>query len=430
MQTVVWLLVSALVIVWTQRRPSLLVTFVLITYLSVPSVARGIFVGAGVPLHPGTILALLALFFVSITRTRSLVKSVSPVGAKVFFLSLLVSHAAIVTLAGTGVVGLLMNVLVGPISLLILVLVAFHEEGRIAGDRIGKGMLFMAALQAILAIIQVTQKRTIFYEDQYPRFYWFSAERFSRGLGTLDSALDLSFLLVVAIPLCLLLRRISVRLALATLLTIGVFTTQSRMGVLLALLGLAFVVVRGGNFKVRFFAAVGMVVALGFILNSSFGKDFISRAENASGSTSRRMEALEFIVGNVFENAVIGGGLNSSYGLKQSSILGSSLENGWAMYAYDFGWVAALLYLLILVSVLVSGLLSHEWMSSTMLALAIIMVSGYSSIMTQGSSSVLTFLIAGLVMGGVNNRDVSNVFLQSADTELVDLSMKAVGKRN
>ncbi|MDK1360189.1 hypothetical protein QNO00_07895 [Arthrobacter sp. zg-Y1219] len=401
MQALIWLLVSVLVVALTQRRTSMLVIVILITYLGVPSVARGIFVGTSMPLHPGTMLVLLGLFFILITRTRSVVRAVAPVGLLVFFFVLLASHAVIVTIAGTGVVGLLINIIIAPICLLILVLLAFHEEGRPAGNQIGMGLLLVAVCQAVLAAVQVTLKRTILYEDQFARFHWFSADRFSRGLGTLDSALDLSFLLVIAIPLCLLLRRASVRLIAATVLTVGVFTTQSRMGVVLALFALVFVIVKGQNAKVRILAATGMTVAMGFILSSSVGQNFLDRAQNASGSTSRRMEALEFIIENVFKNTVLGKGLNSSYGLRQSSILGSSLENGWAMYAYDFGWVAAGLYLVLLLSVIISGLRNGAWTASIMVALAVIMVSGYSSIMTQGASSVITFLIAGLVLGNL-----------------------------
>lgn len=399
MQTLVWLLFSTIVVVLTQRRTSTLVIITVITYLSVPSVARGIFVGSSVPLHPGTILVVLGLFFVLITRTPSVGRAVAPIGTRVFFLLLLATHAAIVTIAGTGVVGLLINIIVAPICLLILVQVAFQEEGRAAGSRIGRALLLMAVCQAVLAAVQVTLKRTVFYEDDFARFHWFSAERFSRGLGTLDSALDLSFLLVISIPLCLLLRNASLRLIAASVLTVGVFTTQSRMGVALSILALAFVIVKGQSVKARIVAGTGMTVALGFILSSSFGQNFLSRAQNASGSTSRRMEAFEFIVENVSNNALLGKGLNSSYGIRQSSILGSSLENGWAMYAYDFGWVAAGLYFVLLVSVVITGLCNRVWTMSLIAVLALIMVSGYSSIMTQGASSVLTFLIAGLVLG-------------------------------
>ena len=69
------------------------------------------------------------------------------------------------------------------------------------------------------------------------------------------------------------------------------------------------------------------------------------------------------------------------------------------MFAFDYGWIAAVTFLILLVSVVVSALRARLWTSALAMILLIIMISGYSSMMTQSASASILFLIAGLVMG-------------------------------
>lgn len=397
MQLISWLLLCLLVVFISRRRISRFPLIGIFLYLAVPSVARGIFVGQGPPFHPATLFVIVALTYLLLTQFKYLIEIALGAFTRTLLLVLLVSHAFILTLAGTGAVGQLYNNLIGPVALLALVGVSLKVEGRNAATFLVRSFLLFASAQSALGLAQTLLARPLVYEAQYARFYWFSADRFSRALGTLDSALDLALLLVVAIPLANYIRRPLLRVLCVAIMLGGVFATQSRLGVLLAVIGVLYVALSGETARIRIATAIGLLVASVALALSRFGQDFMSRAQNAGGSTMRRSEATQYILDNIFNNFLIGKGLNSSYGLRSGGTLGSSLENGFAMYAYDFGWVAAVLLLAFLGAAFSSCLLRADWSPALSMIILIIMVAGYSSFMTQSASGAIMFFVVALI---------------------------------
>ena len=399
-----WLAVCLLIVLFCRRNISLLASIGLIMYLAVPSVARGVFVGSGSPMHPATIFVVVAVFWVLLTKIQVLgATAVASIG-RALLLLVLALHAILLTFIGTGSLGQLFNSLIGPMLLLGLVAASVTVGGREASLACAKVILVGALFQALLGLIQVVVGRPIFYESQYSKFYWFDSEEFSRALGTLDSALDLALLLVIAIPLTVFIQANVARIGAVALLLAGVFATQSRLGVVLALAGTLYVAMSGETLKARLVTALG-VVTCGFgLLLSRFGQDFLERAGNATGSTMRRSEATDYIIDNVFNKFLIGGGFNSSFSLRSGGILGSSLENGFAMYAFDFGWLASAGILIVLSVISGRCLIKKVYHGAVSMLVMITMLAGYSSFMTQSASGAIMFFVAGVFAAAQSSR--------------------------
>ncbi|KAD3515262.1 hypothetical protein GD627_13365 [Arthrobacter yangruifuii] len=369
----------------------------IVLFLAVPSVARSVIVGAGTPLHPATIFVLVASLWLCSTRFKEILEVAVTSLGNTIFITLLSLHSILLTFVGTGALGQLLNNLIGPLLLMGLVVLAVRDGHSRVTLVFVRVVLGSALLQAAFAVVQVFLGRPILYEAQYARFYWFDSERFSRAVGTLDSALDLALLLVVAVPFTVYIRSNTLRVLAVGVLLAGVFATQSRLGVVLALIGVVYVVFAGDTLRTRLVSALGLLVCAGGLLMSRFGQGFLDRLQNASGSTIRRTEAIDYVFDNIFSKVLIGRGLNSSYELKMSGSLGSSLENGFAMYAFDFGWVPAAGILIFLLRVFVISFAKREWGSALVMFILITMQAGYSSFMTQSASGAIMFFLAGIL---------------------------------
>lgn len=417
----IWTVACVVVVCLFRGKPSTLAVISLLLYIGVPSVARSLLVGSGVSLHPSAIFVTIALAGIGLTRLKGVFDAILSHWSRVLLLIALAVHASLLTVLGTGSTGQLVNSLLGPIFLLVIALVAIREEGRAAGLLMLKSLVLIAVAEACLGLIQVSVGRPLIYESQYARFYWFNPERFHRALGTLDSALDLAMLLVITVPLTKLVQHRLLRTAIVIILLGGVLATQSRLGTLLATVGAVYVALSDGSAKVRLAMVMGLLGSSVALLASPFGQGFITRVQNAQGSTARRSEALAYITENIFDRTLIGEGFNSSYALRSGSTLGSSLENGFAMYAFDFGWLPAAALLVFFLSIMVVDALRKNWVHVIGMFAAITMVAGFSSIMTQSASGMLLMFIAGAFLALQNLKSCTEL---TGEGERADPTLK------
>ena len=244
-----------------------------------------------------------------------------------------------------GVCGLLITLMWGsPASFVLFFavpmtafLAVVASRGQATVDHLVRAVLVIAAAQSVLAIAQWSLADAIFYEGYYATNYWWRP-RLTRSLGTLDSPLDLASFLTMSLPLITRIRRAPVAVATAILISVGVFVTGSRVGIVVAAAVLAWVLVtRTRNFLVGILMSVSIAVGTIAFLASPFASAILDRfGERGDVSTGVRAAALDVGLAFVAAEPWAGRGPGASYGFS-SSQLQSSFENGYLSAAIDYG---------------------------------------------------------------------------------------------
>jgi hypothetical protein len=123
--------------------------------------------------------------------------------------------------------------------------------------------------------------------------------------------------------------------------------------------------------------------------------------EAGSSSSDARSQAYDYQREHIADTAFIGNGFGASFGLADEDGLSSSLENGYAMFVYDFG----LLGTAALVGIQVAAVLRRR--SSRLPGvrfagvLACAFCAGFSSFATNSAAGVLLWSVIALNSAGV-----------------------------
>ena len=199
------------------------------------------------------------------------------------------------------------NQVLGPLILFFMLGGALLERvGRLTSLR--NWFLATAAVQAMLAVVQLALGSPVFFAAQYAQ-QRFLQQGLNRWMGTLDHPLILSFLLTVAIFMLASLHRWYMTLPLLLILLAGVLATQSRLGAVVAVVGVLYIV-RGASLPWRQRALLTLPLAAGVIyaLASGATDGLAARVSDDTGSTSARADALGYFLDHIREFAWAGSG--------------------------------------------------------------------------------------------------------------------------
>ena len=222
---------------------------------------------------------------------------------------------------------------------------------------------------------------------------------FSRQAVTLDHPLTLALLLAVSIPLVVSFPSGRTQLVLVIVLLAGQALTQSRTGIILSLIGVAFVLVRSRtSLTGRSVALLAAPAAIVLAASSSLAAGLIVRFEDDLGSTALRDYAADWFASHWTQFvASTGGGIGSSYTLAETVGLNSSFESAFYMYAIDFGLVTTLIYFgTFLLQTLPRRNLSFGVGAAAGTTLAFIFIQGYSSIATESAAGAILWIVGGI----------------------------------
>lgn len=200
-------------------------------------------------------------------------------------------------------------------------------------------VLFLAAFEAILAMIQKALGSALVYEQYYATFYWWSSS-LNRSIGTLDSPLDLAAFLTMALPLVAVVRRTPTAIAVSAIVVGGVFVSGSRVGIIIAVAVLAWVLItHSRNAVVGVFVAALLGAATILFMTSALSAELLDRfGERGTASSDAREEALGIGVQLVSDNLLLGNGPGFSYSYSLEN-LATSFENAYLASAVDYGLV-------------------------------------------------------------------------------------------
>jgi hypothetical protein len=248
--------------------------------------------------------------------------------------------------------------------------------------------VLLGLLEAVLSQIQVATGRPIVWESDFSRI-WLNGTQSELGaaIGTFGHGIQVGVFFAATMSLLTLIRSMFLRFTLAAVLLVTVPLAYGRMGLILTIVGFAFLVIFGGRKVLRsLLLATVVVLALLVSIQGVAGEKLLHKFEDDNGSAALRVAAFDWFWDHTSE--FFTGGYPGSRDLKGVGTLGSSLENGYFMMALMFGILVVVAFFIFMVCLLLGNFKIREresWPGVAAAALIIVSINGYSSI---GANSI------------------------------------------
>lgn len=389
-----WVLACFVFVILLRDRPTTVLSAVVVLRILVPSGAGGLLLGdwpGNQALHPATVLLLVHLGTALPARGAAVAdefraRSWWYLGA--VLVSFMLSVQATAGSGPTSMLGLT-NAVLSPV--VFFVLLRIHER-ETPGTVRSVVLVFLATMVivALLVVVQTAAQTGAPWSLRDPSFVSSGRDRF-RPRGTLDSPLDLGFAAAVAIPLTSFLQRGHVRIVVAGLLLAAIVMSASRIPTVLALLGVAWIVSRSLRDVVAVITALSSTaIGTALALGTGLLDGILQRFNGSDGSSAAaRDRAVRYALEHVWDHVFAGGGWGAAWGLK-GTVLRTSLENSYAILAYDLGLVTVLFLLLLQLAPVCSRFATPE--ARLAATTGVVLGFCYSGLVTMGAASTVLWL--------------------------------------
>ena len=388
------------VALWTRRRTDRALVVIVALAVLIPSVARPPLMGPLALFAPQTLFLVIYVViraFVAGKGRRQPVSHMATLVAGVT--SLLLAAAVVSTLLGPGPRYLpgIVDSLLAPLILFVMVV---RDRDRTAkwSETVRNSLLGLAVLESVLALVQFTTGRVLFYETARKDFWWYTSDQFNRATSTLDSPLDLAMLLCVALPLAVMARGSVMRIGSMFLLTAGIALTASRLALGLVAVAWLFALV-GTRLSLgkKASIAVAAVASLFVLLQTDLARTALDRLNGSVASSAARESAVSYVLQNVTDFLFLGYGYSRGGSLRDIGVLTSSIENALLSFAYDFGAVPTVLWFAVmLLLALVAWQVAERRGLALALMLGLVMTVGYSSLSTRSAATPVFWALVAL----------------------------------
>ncbi|MEA5453399.1 hypothetical protein SPF06_01565 [Sinomonas sp. JGH33] len=384
-----WLALCVVGSLLALRRPAWILSAVIVTRVLIPGVAQGIVMPG---LHPSAYLVLVFVLVRLVAAPALLAEALRPSRGGLIAIGLLVVWGFLDVLnpGGRGALNTLaslFSVFVAPALMFALIR---HELVRRPRSEAVLLWPFLAVtlLEVPLAFWQVETGEAIVWQSVYQRMWWWGSV--GRGLGTTGHGLQLALLFVAAIALSARVRSIAVRFVLAGAYILGIFYTDGRLALLLAIPAVGFLIFYSLRSWFRTFAFSGVIALGAWIgLESEAGQKLLEKFTDDGGSNAKRVAAFDWAFGHLGEFLVVGyPGNRDTRGV---GVVNSSLENGFLMAALSYGAVFAVGLLALYVAYILKGFSALDRAFPAALAALLVAVG------MNGSSSFMANALEGYV---------------------------------
>ena len=389
-QLVIWGIVCVAVALSLQKRPTLVLAIVLILRLLIPSQAGWVLIGnwqGYAALHPATLLLIVWAAFALLSNAPGVAREWRAHWAIHSLLALCVTLAVVMAVTLTGPTALfgLTNSLLSSILYFFCLRVVQGSDAD-AVPIIVRVFVLTMVVESILVIVQWLAGSNL------PWAAVAGIQPGSRPVGTFDSPLDLGLAAAIAIPLLVTVRSPLPRYVALVLLLAAVVLSESRTPTIMAVVATIIILVLAIR-SLRSLITMVIVVGVGIVafINLPVLDGLVERFSGDDGSSSAaRSVATEYILENIGSVVVFGNGWGSSYAMK-GTVLETSLENGYAILAFDLGGLAV-------IALLAAQLLiwfSRRGMPGAWLAAFFAVLGGftYSGITTMSAISMVIWAV-------------------------------------
>ena len=392
LRLVVWL-VFCLVFVTTQSsRPTFVLASVVVLRLVLPSTSGSLLIGdweGNGALHPATVLLGAYCLFGMRGGSQAIAAEVGHRRGWYAGLAIVAFLLVVEAVVGSGPTSLLglTNAVLAPI----LLCVAARVQERVSPGSLRRLALVFVGTMVVVAVLVVLQ--SVSHSD----LPWGTGPVTGqfRPRGTFDSALDLGFAASIAIPLTAFVRPVPARLVTAMLLLSAVVLSASRVPTVVAVVGFAWILVRTTrSFAAIVTAMVSCGAAVLVVTRTTVLDGLVERLTGDDGSSSSaRGAAAQYVLDHVWDHTLVGGGWGAAWALK-GTVLRTSLENSYAILAFDLGLVPVVA---LVVLQLVPALRSRAPVAARIAVVAGITLGFcYSGFATMSAASTVLWLALAL----------------------------------
>lgn len=407
-QLVIWIAACAAIAFLTRDRPMIAVGLAATLWFLVPAIGGTVITGqSSGPLssHPASWLVLTTFAMQCIYSSKKLAQVLARNILLYLVLVIVLAVAYVNTRYGTygGGIVLLIDQILVPALMFVLINVAATRRSLL---RLRTLFIVLASVVVIVAIVQWSVKDTVFYASEFANQYWYNP-KYDRWMGTLDQPLALSLVVCTVTPLLAAVRHWFLRIPLLALMVVGALVTQSRLGIVLVLLGVVYVTFTTARSALQRMAGMTVVVgAAAALAFSPLAAGLLGRLEDDTGSTRARELAISFFGSHWSDFLLVGRGISSSYRVGSAAGLGTSLESSILMYSIDIGIIFALLYFGSMAYLLVryrgSSLIRGAWLAGV---LVLVIPMTYSALATRSVAGILVWGVLGLITAAAQLRD-------------------------
>lgn len=359
-------------------------------YVLIPFIAANDLTGGYA--HPGTIVVVSCLVIAGITRPHRVGRELA--NHPILYLSL---ASTITLLYITLKLGFdaypPFDTMIAPIGLFLMIRMS-AQWGSIARP-LRNLLLVLATIEVILASVTSFVGRPFFLVDAYSRYYWFD-ESFVRGMGTTDHPLVLSLMLASTVPLLASLRSVILQVGYIAIVVTGLLLSESRTGLLVALAGVMFLLLRTGTrVRAKVLLTIGGAAVATSLFQGPLAAAVFSKFQDDGGSTLVRTEAVSAVLERWSQFVGTGWGPEGPDLLRSEAGLNSSLESAYLIFAVSYGApIATALFLTALAFALSRG---PALAGSKIAAIAaLVVVQTFSSLATTSVSGVLMWTLVAL----------------------------------
>jgi hypothetical protein len=442
--------VCAVAAIILRNRPDIIVLGYATLWILIPHVVTSTYIDFG--LHPATFFVVFGLATTILTSSQAIRAAwsesvVSAWGVYAALLAFLVLAGLSQAFADNVFRGLpiALEQIVAPLAAFALARCALFAGQNLVRRSLWL-ILLLAAAEAILALAQRAIHRWIPFEAYYSQQFVDASGKWERYGGTLDHPLALGLLLAIATWCLWVVPWAGIRLGLGVLFLAGIAMTQSRTGLVIAVVGFVVIVafaplhasrdVQSASHLtiLRRAAPIAVVPIITFLLwRYLIEADIVQRLLAGDGSDTARQSADTVFFDNVHELLIWGGGSSSNFVFAQQHGSSVSFENPFMQYTADFGMLAALLYFGAQLAIAVRAFLLRQGDDgSRFLAMtAVVVIVGtqaFSSIAAPGAAAMLLWLMLALA-SGPNAREPAVTTERPALSRDSSPSLRAVRER-
>ena len=432
-----------IVAVLSYVEPRIGLAAILLGYAFLPFVVGAVRVGP-ISLHVCTMMTLTMLAVWTVVPARHMPSSKPelfpfiPAGT-MLVLAVFVAGVAVTELVVTKTpataLSFFLNYIVAPIGLFVLCCDAASRYDGFSRV-VALGVVAVACVQSLLALMISLGLLQQPFESRYQRqFWWGVISRADRQLGITDHPLNLALLIAAAIPLVAIIRRGWVQVLAVVIMFAGVALTQSRIGLVAAVVGLLYLVLVGsGSGRRRLTTGIGVVIGFAVLTYFDVFGRIVERIGNDNGSSEVRNDAWENLVPMWRKFFPFGIGIDNLKPFMKSHFgSNSSPESALLGYAVGFGIPLALLFFGVLLWLAINRIRHDRTINPAVASLLIVLVAiqFFSSITTGiSSTSIILWLCTFLAVTYRSPGPVVESELpegQTADTRASEVGASEVG---
>lgn len=386
-----------------RARPQVMIFAILVLYMFIPPHA----IGSSVPTlyHPALLLLAAFALVTVLSAPHAVYRALNQSIGLLFLAILLLLYMSAVKWGvgeGSELLSWAIPLVIAPFVIFIATKATIENDSAKLRFLIA-GVALMNLSQVALAWTQFLTGDVIFWGADFARQWWWRDENreITQAVGTFGQHIPLSVFLALSLPFATLVKsRILWFILIAGSLS-TVVATSARTGIVLIGISVLYTILREfhsgkiGRVATVFFLLLPLAAVVTALIRSDFAARLFQRVEDDRGSNDLRITAMDWFWDNFDQFLFVPSDVRTG-----REVLGSSLENGFFIFATNFSTVAALLLITLYVGLIVSLVRSRGTYRFAAVVVVLLYLAStfiYSSFGVEFRSEILLVWVIGAI---------------------------------